>query len=219
MVNPARILDRVPGWAEPMLQGLAFWTGYNRSRYHGYMLGESAFVAEAGRLLDANLEDDTELCMEVQYRELLPTGAAPCRAVGRNRADLVVVKKQVPSKNRPALAKHVRSVIEVKRASAPTAEVTADLQRLFDWVVAVGSPARAFLLVASEGKEPRQFVKNGLAIPGTRGVPDRDGAYRVRRVCKAARSFRRPGSAHYAVLVEVVARPRAKRAVRSKGRN
>jgi hypothetical protein len=198
-----------------MLQGLAFWTGYSRTRFRGYPLGESAFVAEAGRLVHANLGEGVELRMEVQYRQLLLPDASPTRAVGRKRADLVIVKKQVPSTKSPPPAKDVLAVLEVKRASAPATEITADLERLFDWVVAVRSPARAFLLVASEGKEPQRFVKNGVAIAGNHNLPNTDGAYRVRRVCKASRSFEHTRSAHYAVLVEVLARRQATRAVRT----
>lgn len=217
MATPVRHLSPLPGWARPMLQGLAFWTGYSRSRYCGHTLGESAFVAEAGRLLDANLEDGTELRMEVQYKHLLLPGASPLRPPRRKRADIVVVKKQVQSKKSPPPARHVHAVVEVKRASAPPAEVTEDLVRLFDWVIAVDSPARAFLLVASEGKEPRRFVKGGLARPGDWDLPNRAGAYRVRRVCKASGSFKHTGSAHYACLVEVFSHQRPRRAARTKG--
>lgn len=198
-------LEKWPTWAERALQGLAFWIGHRHALYRDYPLSEGALVAEACNLIYANLGHDEVLLCEEQYSRLLPLGQWPAGMGPRSRADLVVVtginKKQAEESD--SLTPYARTVIEVKRGSAPPAQIDEDLKRLA--VLKAANPGvQALLFLVSEARRPQRFVSTeGRAILGKHEIPTTTSHYRVRRACKAASAFSGKESAHYACIIEV----------------
>lgn len=198
-------LDRWPNWSEKALQGLAFWIGHRHALYPNYPLGESALVAEACNLIFANLGPGEVLLCERQYTQLMPDGAWPRDQGARSRADLTVVTGLTHSQaeKNPSLGSFLSAVIEVKRASAPRAQIDQDLSRLA--ILKNANPTvRALLFVVAEAHRPKRFVSpEGKAILGKNDIPGKNAHYRVRRACKAAAAFSGKESAHYACIIEV----------------
>src|SRR5437868_3195553 len=115
--------DKWPDWAERALQGVTHWIGHRRCLYREYPLSEGALVAEICNLIHANLPNDLFLLCEVMYSRFLTGTAHPNELTQRARADLVVA-------DGPELddeATSAKYVIEVKRASAPKAQIDSDL--------------------------------------------------------------------------------------------
>lgn len=203
----ASYLERWPTWSEKALQGLAFWIGHRHALYPNYPLGEAALVAEACNLIFANLGPDEILLCERQYSQLMPTGTWPQALGKRSRADLVVARGLTHSqaKYSESLVGYATSVIEVKRAFAPKAQIDQDLNRLAVFK-RENKDVRAFLFLVAEAKRPRRFVESrGKAILGKHHIENYDAHYRVRRACKAAAAFSGKESAHYACIIEVFA--------------
>jgi hypothetical protein len=164
-------------------------------------------VAEICNLIHANVSDSLRLTCEVQYSKLL--SRAPQRTIGkgkeiltqRARVDLVVSDGPLDLENNP----QPKFLIEVKRASAPTSQVDADLRRLAE-AKRRYPEARAFLFLISEANRPDRFVDaHGMTRKGKHTIPGSDGYYRVRRTAKAAHAFKKRDRAQYACLVEVYA--------------
>lgn len=198
-------LDRWPTWSEKALQGLAFWIGHRHALYPHYPLGESALVAETCNLIFAHLGAGEILLCERQYTQLMPDGGWPSAQGARARADLTVVTglTHTEAKARTSLQGVLSAVIEVKRASAPKAQIDQDLKRLA--ILKHANPAvRALLFVVAESHRPTRFVgPKGKAILGKTEIPGAGAYYRVRRACKAAAAFSGKESAHYACIIEV----------------
>lgn len=198
-------LEPWPKWAEQALQGLAFWIGHRHALYRHYPLSEGALVAETCNLIHAHLGDGELLLCEQQYKRLVPVRTLPVGFGSKSRADLVVISG-IDSKEAKAmttLAEFAVAVVEVKRYSAPKAQIDYDLQRLAMLKVAVPK-VRALLFVVSEAKRPSRFVsQDGRAILGATPIPGSQGHYRVRRACKATAAFSGKETAHYACIVEV----------------
>lgn len=198
-------LEQWPQWAEKALQGLAFWMGHRHALYPNYPLGESALVAEACNLIFANLPGGELLLCERQYTQLMPEGGWPSEYGARSRADLTIVNGLTYSEAERSISlrSNLSAVIEVKRASAPKAQIDQDLKRLAIFKHA-NPNARALLFVVSEAQRPKRFVaREGKAILGRNNIPGQDAHYRVRRACKAAAAFSGKESAHYACIIEV----------------
>lgn len=150
-------LDRWPIWSEKALQGLAFWIGHRHSLYPNCPLGESALVAETCNLIFANLGPGEVLLCERQYTQLMPDGAWPREQGAKSRADLTVVTGLTHSqaKEQSSLLGHLSAVIEVKRASAPKAQIDQDLKRLA--ILKHANPdVRALLFVVAEAHRPKR---------------------------------------------------------------
>lgn len=198
-------LDRWPAWSEKALQGLAFWIGHRHALYPNYPLGESALIAETCNLIFANLGPGEVLLCERQYTQLMPEGAWPGTQGARSRADLTIVTGLTHSEAEAqvSLQGYLSAVIEVKRASAPKAQIDQDLKRLA--IFKRANPAvRALLFVVAEAHRPKRFVASeGKAILGKNDISGQDAHYRVRRACKAAAAFSGKESAHYACIIEV----------------
>lgn len=198
-------LDRWPAWSEKALQGLAFWIGHRHALYPNYPLGESALVAEACNLIFANLEAGQVLLCERQYTQLMPEGSWPREQGARSRADLTVVTglTHAQAEAQVSLQGHLFAVIEVKRASAPKAQIDQDLKRLA--LFKHQNPTvRALLFVVAEAHRPKRFVApEGRALLGKNDIPGANAHYRVRRACKAAAAFSGKETAHYACIIEV----------------
>jgi hypothetical protein len=192
-----------PSWVQKALQGVTYWIGHRRCLYRDYPLSEGALVAEVCNLIYANLPQNFELLCEVQYSRFVAGNELPEVLKGRVRADLVVAEKANGAQVEPI----PRFIIEVKRASAPRAQMNADLCRLAAASCACHN-IRAFLFVISEAKRPKRFVnKKGLSIPGQHKIPKSDAHYRVRRTWKAAHAFTKRERAQYACLIEVYPTP------------
>jgi hypothetical protein len=102
-----------------------------------------------------------------------------------------------------SLLPYVRAVIEVKRASAPRAQIDDDRKRLAA-LKAANLNVRALLFLVSEATRPQRFVApEGRAILGKHEIPTTTSHYRVRRACKAASAFSGTETAHYASIIEV----------------
>lgn len=199
------LLDRWPIGSEKALQGLAFWIGHRHSLYPNYPLGESALVAETCNLIFANLSQGEILLCERQYTQLMPNGAWPPEQGGKSRADLTVVTglTHAEAESRDSLLGHLSAVIEVKRASAPKAQIDQDLRRLAIFKHS-NPPVRALLFVVAEAHRLKRFVApEGRAILGKHNISGADAHFRVRRACKAAAAFGGKESAHYACIIEV----------------
>ena len=171
-------------------------------------------VTEACNLLFANLRRDTyDLYCEKQYSLLVHPGGILKHITGRTRADLILVKKndKISAPTNQNFARAVYSVIEVKRGSAQWGGVQSDLRRLAEFKHH-NQNARAFLLLVSEGQLPETFVDDGgWSQRGKKIIKGERAHYRVRRTCKAARTFQAVDTAHYACMIEVFANPALKK--------
>lgn len=193
-----------PGWLERALQGLTYWTGHRRCLYRDYPLAEGAFVAELCNLIHANLPDKFTLLCEEQYSEFLQEDERPTLLVERARADLVIYEKVKKSNGEVEL--HAAYIIEVKRASAPKAQIDADLKRLMA-VRAVAPTIKTYLVVVAEAARPKRFVSEaGSSITKRQEIKDAHGYFKVRRTLKAAHAFTKKERAQYACLIEAFAK-------------
>ena len=192
-------LEKWPTWAERALQGVTYWIGHRRCLYRHYPLSEGALVAEVCNLIHANLPDKFSLMCEVQYSSLIHRDEKPTELTVRARADLVVVEKAKSSDDEAI----PRFIIEVKRASAPKAQIDADLCRL-SAVRGIRPDIRTFLFIISEAQRPTRFVdKKGMSIRGKKAIPQSKGHFRVRRTWKAAHAYTKRDRAQYACLIEI----------------
>lgn len=193
-----------PRFLERALQGLAFWIGHRHSLFRSYPLPEGAMVAEACNLIQANLSDSLILQPECQYKRLVPGGVQLNGVGDLARADLVIFSNRAALLiKRGDISPHVHFVMEVKRGSASKAAIDGDLKRLYAFLSASPTNARAFLIIVSESKVPNRFVSEGKSRLGTHNIPNSDGCFHVRRTVKAAASFSKKSSAHYVCLLEV----------------
>jgi hypothetical protein len=199
-----RTLHPLPAWATTALQGLAFWIGYKRALYRDYPLSEGALVTELRSLIHANLSDEHFLHCEVAYSKLSPKRTdRPKIIAGSVRADLVVATASESQKTPGKLIYSPHVVMEFKRARAPAAQITKDLQRLAAFL-SIRPAARAFLLVLSESDRHDRFVtEEGSSKKGEHAIPGSAGTFRVRRTLKAAHAYSNKSSANYASIVEV----------------
>lgn len=192
-------VKKQPFWIERSLQGVTYWMGHRRCLYRDYPLSEGALVAEVCNLIYANLPKELQLLCEVQYSKLLGRNRLPQILQGRIRADLVVAEKAERKDKEPV----PKFIIEVKRASAPAAQINGDIARLIA-LRRLCPNIRAFLFVISEAERPRRFVNDdGHSVRGTHEIPNCDGHYRIRRIWKAAHAFTKRDRAQYACLLEV----------------
>lgn len=190
-----------PNWCNRALQGLVYWIGHRRAMFDGHHLTEGALVAETCNLIYTSLHDDEDLLCEVQYSKLLPERLPDCFGK-KSMADLVIVGASNGDQAKESLD-YASAVIEVKRASVWSKDIDKDIRRLAA-LKAEKPNVRAFLFLVSEAKLPDRFVSNnGTAKLGKHRIEGINSHYCVRRVCKAAHSFRKKEFAHYACVIEV----------------
>jgi hypothetical protein len=181
--------------------------------YRDYPLSEGALVAETCNLIQANRGPNEVLLCEQQYNRLMPPATWPDTLGPRARADLIVTRDLTPKQAAEIrnLSPYLAAAIEVKRASAPQAQVNQDLLRLATCKRA-NPNAQTLLFVVAEAHRPEQFVTpEGRAILGKHPIFNANAHYRVRRACKAAAAFTCKAaaafsgkeSAHYACIIEV----------------
>jgi hypothetical protein len=192
-------LQQLPHWAQRALQGVTYWIGHRRCLYRNYPLAEGALVAEICNLIHANLTDELVLLCEVQYTDLLGGKVKPSVLTQRARADLVVAVDSHDDESEPV----PKFIIEVKRSSAPRAQIDADLRRIAA-VRETHATIRCFLFLVAEAKRPNRFVtEDGKSRLGKHDISGSNGYYRVRRTWKAAHAFSHVEHAQYACLLEV----------------
>ena len=200
---PQALAD-VPDWLPEAIQSLAFWVAYQHQIYRHHRLPEGAIVAELTRLVDAEVGRDLIVLREPLYRTF--PGADRDVWPDLSRADLAVRRKG--DGKEPGA---VEAVIEVKRAASAAREIDRDIAALHQ--LRASNPAiRTFVLLVSQAGWPRRWVNvNGNARRDVETVRHRtaDGveveiALRVRRVTKAAHSFKSIDKASFCCLVEVM---------------
>lgn len=201
-----RALVPLPAWTTTALQGLAFWIGYKRALYSEYPLSEGALVTELRSLIYANLAENQVLACEVTYAKLVGKSKdRPTIIGGSVRADMVVGRLEPSRTDASKTVRKAEVVMEFKRARAPAAQITKDMQRLAA-VVQMKPTIRAFLLVLSEADRNDRFVtSDGASIKGEHKILESSGRFRVRRTLKAAPAYNNKDSANYASIVEVYA--------------
>ena len=200
----ARILLLVPRWLKQSLQTLAFWVAYQNEVYRHHLLPEGAIVAELTRLIDASISSDKTVIREPLYRNLLLEGSGKWKLAAR--ADLAV-----KTRCSNATLSFYETIIEVKRAKASADEINGDLIALAQ-LRAFNPQVRAFLVVVEQASLPIRWVgPNGIATPETESLSVTletgellEVRYRVRRVAKAAASFKSMNKATYCCLIEVL---------------
>ena len=200
----APVLMLVPRWLNQTLQTLAFWVAYQNEVYRHHLLPEGAIVAELTRLIDANIASDMFVIREPLYRDLLPEGAGYGKRT--YRADLAIKKRCSKS-----TSSSYETIIEVKRAGSPGSANDGDLIALAQ-LRKLNPQVRAFLVVVAQASLPGRWVApNGIATPETESLSVTletgemlEVRYRVRRVAKAAASFKSMNTATYCCLVEVL---------------
>lgn len=205
--NSYKKFDRIPSWVDPVLHGLCYWIGHQRSYFSDYPLLEGAITAELCSLLNSKINHDADgyIYCEVMYK--LITGFDE---PDQRRADLMIAKteKYLMSVDRNDLQETLNTVIEVKRGSASKKDIEKDLQRLAH-VKHLKPNVRAFLIIVSEGKLPNQhdwFAESEHDVTASKKaieIDGKDAVCKVRRVCKVTSSLKSKTSFHSAVLVEV----------------
>ncbi|HNU11698.1 MAG TPA: hypothetical protein PKJ45_10125 [Rubrivivax sp.] len=191
-------------WLTSPMQALAFWVGYQHCVYRHHDLPEGAIVAEFTRLVDAEIGLQRIVVREPMYRDLLAAAGAGWR--DGSRCDLAVRGRGSGKQQGP-----VEAVVEVKRASVPDSVIDGDLLALHQLKKADPS-IRAFLLLVAQASWPRRWVSHlGTANPDVEsftvvdsGGHEQEVNVRVRRVTKAAHSFRSISTATYCCLLEVL---------------
>ena len=154
-------------------------------------------------MIHANLPDKYSLHCEEHYSNFIDRNDRPSLLTERSRADLVVYEKV--TKRRGERELHVAFIIEVKRASAPRAQIDADLKRLIA-VRAACPGAKTYLVVVSEASRPSRFVSDaGSSITKQQRLEDVAGYFKVRRTLKAAHAYSKVDRSQYACLVEAFA--------------
>jgi hypothetical protein len=200
------LVKELPKWAEPALQGISYWIGWNYARYPHWPLTEGALVAELQRLIASNIDSDEALCAEVNVEDLLNPKLTNDE-IRPGRVDIVLVKK---IKGQRLDAHRVRedavAIIEVKR-SGPWNKIEEDIVRLSCLERHLGDSARSFVIITSQAKSfGKHFAKDGVALKPWQSLGDAE--YKVRRLCRATAALSGRSSSHCACIIEVRARAR-----------
>ncbi len=194
----------IPAWAEPTLQGLAYWIGHRHSLYKGYPLSEAALIAEACNLIQANLNHDSLLICERMYRTLYVQPLEGLEKKQKIRADLVIAQPQVNRKRADeSICDEVQFIIEVKRGDSLWTLIRDDMKRLYHAITRGNPVVRGFLFVICENRPNPRFFDKGESIKTKRRITEEAGYYRVLRTWKAAPRYKNRTIGHYAILIEV----------------
>ena len=195
----------VPRWLRDPLQSLAFWVAYQHQVYRHHPLPEGAIVAELTRLVDAELASERSLVREVMYREIASQAGAGWG--DGSRCDMAVLR--TGADDEPG---EFEAAIEVKRSWAAESVLDEDLIALHQ--LRQANPGiRAFLVIVSQAGLPSRWVSHlgtanravdPLKFSETCGEASQSEIrLRVRRVAKAAHSFKLIDKATYCCLIEV----------------
>lgn len=196
----------LPKFFESVLQGLAYWIGYERSYYTNYHIAESAVVHEAAKLFSVHIDSEQKVFCEIPYSAIKPE-ITPTKGTLGKHADILIAKGKVTEDCYDFSS--VDFLFEVKRYVKSYGSIVKDIDKLCEYFNEAASLrcARAFLLVVSEHKLPEMFAEiyHHDADYDTVGakrqiypVLNKNGFYfKVRRVCKALHSQSHLESAHY----------------------
>jgi len=179
--------NKIPNWANPLLQGLSYWLGYKKQLFKHYPLSEGAIIGEAVHLIYANISEKDQLYCEVMYKTLNKKLQV---SMGNQRADVVIKNKT-----------DTNCIIEVKRIQATERLIEDDFLKLSRAKSEMPN-TRCFLLLVAQGRRPSNYVnEDGVAIRGF--IHGGNYKLKVRRVCKASDTFKKIDNANYACLIEV----------------
>lgn len=200
--------DRPPKWAEPALQAITFWIGWNHTRYRHWPLTEGALANELQRHIASGIDPNEVLCAEVDVKHLRDPTKSDDATIREGRVDLVLatkVKKRSPRNSE--FCKSAKALIEIKRSKSGRKQIEDDILRLSQLSQHLNKGARCFLIVISEaGSLPPRFATEGTAVKGRQYLDNAkypNVRYRVRRLCRAQAARNSSKSAHCACLVEV----------------
>lgn len=189
----------IPAWLNRACQGLAFWVGYNHSKYPHHPLTEGAIAAEARNLIMANLSQPKYLMAEVYYTRLWRVKRSS-RIDDQTRADLVVIKSKLPSfSGVSCIGKSVDAVIEIKRWGVSTKLIEEDLKRLSNALKHLPKETKGYLIIVAQSGRPSKYLNPKGTAHRRVLITDSGKRYRVRRICKAEGSFK--GKSHHYVCV------------------
>ncbi len=180
----------LPPWADPALQGIAYWMGYKSQYDREFDLPEAAIVAELHTLISMRLKDQKIEC-EIDYNSLHDS-----KAVNDTRyADMVIYDKE---NKRPLYA------IEVKRYKTGYDAIKKDIEKLRSLQHASGILGKYLIVTVPQKGFPTKLITDQGVAPAKLHESFGKNVY-VRRVCKASNSFRHDAvySAQYAILIEV----------------
>lgn len=192
MVN---VDDKIPSYLDKPMQALAYWIGYEKSRYGGYKLTELPLVAEFARLVHASLNDARCVRCEVPYKNLFRKGASS--KIMNQRADLCILER---------VSRTPVCVIEAKLFNSCKKRREDDLLRLLS-LKKEKKEVRTFLLVFSEGEIPVEYMNANKTGASAKRFPlDQDWCYKVRRIVKASECLTdsKLKNGHYVCLLEIV---------------
>ena len=209
--------DRCPPWAEPALQAIAFWIGWNHTRYRHWPLTEGALVGELQRLIASEIASGEVLCAEVGVNDLCGSVKSGDATIRQGRVDLVLATKvNDKEKGRAPKGAEFReeavALIEVKRSQSGWGKIRDDIVRLSALSHHLNEGVRCFVIVTSEGGFGPLLGrlvnrKKRTALKGWQSLDGANVKYRVRRLCRAQATLSPSNSAHCACLVEVYGKP------------
>lgn len=193
----------IPAWLNRACQGLAFWVGYNHSKYPHHPLSEGAIAAEARNLIMANLSPPKYLMAEVYYTRLWRVKRSS-RIADQTRADLVVVKSKHPSfSGVSCIGKNVDAVLEIKRWGVSAKLIEEDINRLYNALRHLPNTAKGYLMIVAQIGRPKKYMKSDGTADRREFTTDSGKKYRVRRVCRAEGSTKGK-SRHYVCVLEAL---------------
>lgn len=202
---PRAFVKELPQWAEPAIQAISYWMGWNHVRYRHWPLTEGALVAELQRLIASNIGSDEALCAEVDVKYLCDPKLTTDEKIRGGRVDIVITKKVKGQRpNDKQVRENVVAIIEVKRAKQWN-KIKEDIVRLSMLSSHLGASVRSFVIVTSEAKPfEKRFAKNGKALKPIQSLDNAE--YKVLRLCRATAALGQSKAPHCACIVEV--RPR-----------
>ena len=196
----------IPDWAEPSLQGLAYWLGSQHSLGLASNISEGAITWELMRQVFIHRTPLRWLEAEVFYRHIPEFRTAGVSNKSRERADLVITRSARVDRSIPYAFGDVEAVIEVKHSRSRRDLVWQDIDFLAERR-SINPTVRAFMIYASINERPSEFTNSvgGAIVPRTQSTPN-GSKFNVRRVCRATKiipSKNKNASGHYVVMIEV----------------
>ena len=195
-------LSTIPYWADNLLQGLVFYIGYKSKMYWNYDIMEGTIADEMCVLLNANFHKGEKALREVKYREIHQQENPDA-----TRCDIVIAQP-FNLNDEEQLTKNISAIIEIKRYKKDNDKlIMNDLNRVLKAVIE-NQAIRGFVIVVAQHRRPHNFVNEEGSANRKKFNLDNDlGIAKVRRVCKAATSYKKKESASYACLIEVIPNP------------
>ncbi len=216
MAKKVCMKEELPEWSGKVLQGLAYWIGYQKQYFKNYPIREGEMVGETLKLLSSKLDSHYRLDAEVTLKKLCADWNKK-----KERVDIVISEK-AKKKEDFDYRSGMHYVIEVKRNEADAKEIAKDLKRMAKLLsMTDNKEVRCFLLFVSQDGRPDEYVgKTGRASRKNIKIDGYDDhVARVRQVKKALdkfyiykkdennikrKTYDIADKAHYVCLIEVV---------------